>query len=310
MTPFSLPTPPPFFQVGLFFMSCGKYTNCTGVKCIDEADDWLGECCLGGASFVTFLAMGGCLLVAGISLPTGVISSDICVVLETLPDELTDYVKIDVGAGAAAAVAANSSATSLGVGRRRRMGASRRNGGEGVGGSVGIGRDDVSFMEDVYGNVLPFAVETGAAGLTHDASSQMRRALTSVASRPPPSPTSFPASRFSRSLPSTTSFPSSSSSALSSSLSPSLASSFPSINGRRTLSTDSLSTAAAAAAKLCNQTEAFSEISAAMMLETCFKNKSLGAALNLSTSFSFVALDFSVLDNITVSSDNFAEFDR
>ena len=39
---FLLPRPP-FFQVGLFFMSFGNYTNCTGGMCIVEADNWYGE---------------------------------------------------------------------------------------------------------------------------------------------------------------------------------------------------------------------------------------------------------------------------
>ena len=100
-----------FVCIGWFFASCGKYTNCTGVKCIDESDDKIGQCCLGGASCITFLGMMVAFIVGGVGLPLAVVSSDICVVLETIPNELDEYITIG---GAAAAATNGSSAPKLG----------------------------------------------------------------------------------------------------------------------------------------------------------------------------------------------------
>ena len=124
-----------FVCIGWFFASCGKYTNCTGVKCIDESDDKIGQCCLGGASCITFLGMMVAFIVGGVGLPLAVVSSDICVVLETIPNELDEYITIG---GAAAAATNGSSAPKLG-GRQllQSGGGVGGGGGEELGGGLG-----------------------------------------------------------------------------------------------------------------------------------------------------------------------------
>lgn len=250
-------------MVGLFFVSCGKYTNCTGVKCIDNADDGLGMCCLGGAEILTFLAMAICLLVGGVSLPTGVVSSDICVVLENLPSELPDYIKLG---GSSSTAGGNNSAT---LGRRRRL-----------------VEEQIQFIEDIYGTVIPLLLG-GESGRS-----------------------SMPAAAGGRGGGGTTRTLLSASSSTRLRHGSTLAGGSKVIadrgSQRFSVYEDDGRSATAHPSR-----RRLMKIDAALMLGTCFKNESLGKALNLTNSFSFATLDFSALDSMNVTGgDNFKEFDR
>lgn len=77
--------------VGALVERLGKYTNCTGIKCIDELDDRLGAYLVWGAWMLTFLFSIVLFILAGVLLPIGVIASDACVVMENLPDQTDTY---------------------------------------------------------------------------------------------------------------------------------------------------------------------------------------------------------------------------
>eukprot|EP00947_MAST-08B_sp_MAST-8B-sp1_P005360 g5360.t1 len=98
----------PFLLVclGIFFLKCGQATNCTG-GILDKMDDACGGHCLGIAVVLSFLAMSFCFIVSALVTPATIISSDLCVVIEELPTELSDYIQID------ATVPANQNPASL-----------------------------------------------------------------------------------------------------------------------------------------------------------------------------------------------------
>ena len=69
----------------------GKYTNCTGVKCIDDCDDRLGAYCVFIAWVITFLFSAILFFMSGALLPVGVITSDTCVLLDELPSDVQGF---------------------------------------------------------------------------------------------------------------------------------------------------------------------------------------------------------------------------
>jgi len=164
----------PFLMVciGWFFVTCGQHTNCTGVKLIDDMDDYCGGCCLGGGSLVVFLSMMVSFIVAGVCLPLAIVSSDICVVLETIPNELDDYVQMGSffdPPPSGASTTSPSNATNLtggGGGNRsvRRL-AGTGGGGGGFGGGISWNADFGHFgnRDDVRGGVRSNA-RRGAGG--------------------------------------------------------------------------------------------------------------------------------------------------
>jgi len=74
-----------FTAIGIFFELCGKYTNCTKIKCIDTLDDKLGAWFIYFAWCFSFIFIIFLFVICAILLPLGVVVSDACVLIEDMP---------------------------------------------------------------------------------------------------------------------------------------------------------------------------------------------------------------------------------
>lgn len=79
--------------IGLFFLNCGKYTNCTGVKWIDDLDDWLGAWLIFLGWWLTAMAVIAMFFIGGFLLPFSVATSDTCVVIDDFKVNMNTYLK-------------------------------------------------------------------------------------------------------------------------------------------------------------------------------------------------------------------------
>ena len=77
--------------VGIFFQACGKYTNCTGVKWIDDADDKIGAWLVFLGWFLTGLVASVMFILSGVLLPMAIVMSDACVVVASIPKDMNGY---------------------------------------------------------------------------------------------------------------------------------------------------------------------------------------------------------------------------
>ena len=80
-----------FTALGVFFELCGKYTNCTGCKFIDELDDRLGAWLIYFAWCFSFIFIIFLFIICALLLPVGVLTSDICVVIDDMPNDFEGY---------------------------------------------------------------------------------------------------------------------------------------------------------------------------------------------------------------------------
>ena len=88
--------------IGLFFLSCGKYTNCTGTF-LDDLDDHFGAWLVFLGWYVTGLVVIVMFVLSGVLVPLAVVFSDVCVVLDDFPSDMHAYLdKIIVPPTAAA----------------------------------------------------------------------------------------------------------------------------------------------------------------------------------------------------------------
>ena len=79
--------------VGLFFLNCGKYTNCTGIKFIDDMDDWAGAYFVFLGWWLTSIAVIAMFFIAGALMPSSIAVSDVCVLLKEFPSDMNLYLK-------------------------------------------------------------------------------------------------------------------------------------------------------------------------------------------------------------------------
>ena len=77
--------------LGIFFEFCGKYTNCTGCKFIDTLDDKLGAWLIYFAWCFSFIFIIFLFILCAILLPVGVVISDVCVVIDDMPNDFEGY---------------------------------------------------------------------------------------------------------------------------------------------------------------------------------------------------------------------------
>ena len=82
-----------FTLIGLFFMNCGKYTNCTGIKFIDDMDDWAGAYFVFLGWWLTSIAVIAMFFIAGALMPSSIAVSDVCVILNEFPQDMNLYLK-------------------------------------------------------------------------------------------------------------------------------------------------------------------------------------------------------------------------
>ncbi len=80
-----------FTALGIFFEFCGKYTNCTGCKFIDTLDDKLGAWLIYFAWCFSFIFIIFLFILCAILLPVGVVISDVCVVIDDMPNDFEGY---------------------------------------------------------------------------------------------------------------------------------------------------------------------------------------------------------------------------
>ena len=85
------PTPPCPPQVGIFLVYCGKLTTCLPGGC-DKIDDVIGAYIWGGSSLVAFLGMVICFIAGAVMLPSSILVSDVCVVMEGLAPNMVAYI--------------------------------------------------------------------------------------------------------------------------------------------------------------------------------------------------------------------------
>jgi hypothetical protein len=76
--------------VGIFFLACGKYTNCTGTF-IDELDDVIGAYLVFGGWWLTGVVVIAMFVISGVLVPLAVVMSDVCVVIEDFPTDMHAY---------------------------------------------------------------------------------------------------------------------------------------------------------------------------------------------------------------------------
>ena len=274
-----------FVCIGWFFASCGKYTNCTGVKCIDESDDKIGQCCLGGASCITFLGMMVAFIVGGVGLPLAVVSSDICVVLETIPNELDDYITI----GGSAAATNGSSAPKLGGRQLLQRGGGVGGGGGGEWGGVFGGEQQGDFGDfgDNAGHHGYDITSVGGGG-QGGGRGGVRRSLSST----------YVTRRFGSPVPDMAPLESTGHARMDAAIAR-----LP----RRVRSM--LATRLRVASRSLSISSSMSSINPATMIGTCFTNSSLAVALNLTTVFPFTKLDFGAFDVVAKTPTSWAEYD-
>eukprot|EP00944_MAST-04C_sp_MAST-4C-sp1_P006792 g6792.t1 len=79
--------------VGLFFLNCGKYTNCTGIKFIDDMDDWAGAYFVFLGWWLTSIAVIAMFFISGALMPSSIAVSDVCVLLNEFPSDMNLYLK-------------------------------------------------------------------------------------------------------------------------------------------------------------------------------------------------------------------------
>ena len=86
--------------IGIFFLQCGKYTNCTGTF-LDELDDQFGAWLVFLGWYVTGIVVIAMFVISGVLVPLAVIFSDVCIVAADFPTDMHAYLdKIIVAPGA------------------------------------------------------------------------------------------------------------------------------------------------------------------------------------------------------------------
>jgi hypothetical protein len=112
--------------VGLLLLDCGKYTNCTGVRCIDELDDVAGAWLIFSGWWVMGLVVVIMFLLSGVVVPVAMVLSDACGVLAELPQDMEGFLGPMMaaqgggGAGGSEEEEAVEIRAGAGGGRRRR----------------------------------------------------------------------------------------------------------------------------------------------------------------------------------------------
>jgi len=82
-----------FTLIGLFFLNCGKYTNCTGIKAIDDLDDVAGAWLIFLGWWLTSIAVIAMLFIGGFLLPFSVATSDTCIVIDDFAVNMKEYME-------------------------------------------------------------------------------------------------------------------------------------------------------------------------------------------------------------------------
>lgn len=76
--------------VGIFFLACGKYTNCTGTK-FDQMDDIFGAWLVFAGWWLMGLIVVIMFLLSGVLLPISMLLSDACAVVSDFPTDMHAY---------------------------------------------------------------------------------------------------------------------------------------------------------------------------------------------------------------------------